>query len=133
MKNFEYAKLFLHCESAKTRNGFKHTATLYNGGDCMNNATAYCYNRTWEVYTYQTVILNALRNEIDRIITNAIKHIKSAKNFERLNASRRAYVVFVIMSNTPKTSYLSRLIAAYNHFGGKYRAMTLQDAIARNL
>ena len=44
------------CESVNTRNGFKHTAKLIvNGLD--RDETKCCYlNRTWEAYTYQSVL-----------------------------------------------------------------------------
>lgn len=43
-------------EADKTRNGFKHTATLFVDGRPVDKATAHYLNRTWESYEYQTVI-----------------------------------------------------------------------------
>jgi hypothetical protein len=54
-------KLSIVCESQGTRYGFRHIARLMvNGID--NNMTAKCcyYNRTWESFEFQTVILNLL-------------------------------------------------------------------------
>jgi hypothetical protein len=51
------------CESLNTRNGFKHEATLFNtlGNDI--DTVKVCYlNRTWESFTYETV-LNKLLNK----------------------------------------------------------------------
>ena len=44
------------CDTANTRNGFKHTATLlFNGID--REDTKMCYqNRTWERYQYESVL-----------------------------------------------------------------------------
>jgi len=44
------------CQSLSTRNGFKHTATLYlNSVEVLN--TKICYlNRTWESYQFESVI-----------------------------------------------------------------------------
>ena len=44
------------CNSKKTRNGFKHTATLIRNGNEVGE-TKICYlNRTWESYEYESVI-----------------------------------------------------------------------------
>lgn len=50
------------CDYDKTRNGFKHTATLFiDGIEC--NSTKICYlNRTWEAYEYQSVLLKLINN-----------------------------------------------------------------------
>jgi len=48
------------CEAGNTRNGFKHTATLMRDGENIDS-TKICYlNRTWEAYTYQSVLLQIL-------------------------------------------------------------------------
>lgn len=45
------------CQWRKTRNGFKHEATLFlSGSECETVKVCYL-NRTWERYEYQTVIL----------------------------------------------------------------------------
>lgn len=44
------------CNSASTRNGFKHVATLcLNGHECETAKICYL-NRTWERFTYQSVL-----------------------------------------------------------------------------
>lgn len=44
------------CEYEKTRNGFRHLATLiYNGRDVETVKCTY-QNRTWERYEFQTVL-----------------------------------------------------------------------------
>jgi hypothetical protein len=57
MKIFRINKnIEIVCEWKKTRNGFKHTATLmYDGKEV--DSTKCCYlNRTWESYEYQSVL-----------------------------------------------------------------------------
>ena len=48
-------KIEIVCESEKTRNGFRHLATLlFNGRE--EDSTKVCYlNRTWERFEFQTV------------------------------------------------------------------------------
>jgi hypothetical protein len=45
------------CDYKSTRNGFKHIATLLKNGQAIYD-TKVCYlNRTWERYTYESVML----------------------------------------------------------------------------
>ncbi|MEI6775164.1 MAG: hypothetical protein WCL18_10780 [bacterium] len=57
MKTFEINKTtIIVCNYQKTRNGFKHTATLIINNNEIDN-TKICYqNRTWESYEYETVL-----------------------------------------------------------------------------
>jgi hypothetical protein len=44
------------CNSADTRNGFKHVASLCRNGERIAE-TKICYlNRTWERFTYESVL-----------------------------------------------------------------------------
>lgn len=53
-------KIEIVCDSMKTRNGFKHVATLLINGTEQED-TKICYlNRTWERYEYQSVILKLI-------------------------------------------------------------------------
>lgn len=45
---------------AKTRNGFKHEATILKNGQEVGFAKVNYLNRTWEAYEYQTAISNAI-------------------------------------------------------------------------
>jgi len=48
------------CDSKGTRSGFKHIASLLRNGSEINK-TKICYlNRTWEGFTYETVLLKAI-------------------------------------------------------------------------
>lgn len=67
------------CEWKKTSYGFKHeaTATLYlkneKGTTCYNSFNKACYyNRTWENYTFQSVILGAMNKMFKGIKDNKI-------------------------------------------------------------
>ena len=57
MKTFRINdKLFIVCNYVKTRNGFKHTASLFENG-LISSETKVCYlNRTWESFEFETVI-----------------------------------------------------------------------------
>lgn len=44
------------CETKNTRNGFKHVATLLCRGNELESVKVCYLNRTWERYTYETVM-----------------------------------------------------------------------------
>lgn len=44
------------CETHSTRNGFKHTATLFKNGFDYDTVKVCYLNRTWESFRYQTVL-----------------------------------------------------------------------------
>lgn len=90
--------LNIFCEYVKTSYGFKHEATLqlwlYNGNDCerveaFDKATY--YNRTWERFTFESVIIGAFnkalkqvkdageKKKIERIKNNLLKAVNGYK------------------------------------------------------
>lgn len=48
------------CESKSTRQGFKHEAVLCRGGYEVLKVKECYLNRTWERFTYETVLLKAI-------------------------------------------------------------------------
>lgn len=68
------------CESSDTRNGFKHTATLLtNGRDTGETVKCNYLNRTWESYTYQSVLYKLIQkskwldDEEKKLYTNKVR------------------------------------------------------------
>lgn len=49
-------KVEIYCESQNTRSGFRHLATLFINGTERDKAKACYINRTWEKFTFETVI-----------------------------------------------------------------------------
>jgi hypothetical protein len=68
-----------------TRSGFYHKSKLYFNGELLSEARASYLNRTWESYTYQTVMKDAVRNAIE----NEILAEKSKRQIKRLTKSLR--------------------------------------------
>jgi len=63
MTNFQINEsTTVKCKTWSSRNGFLHTAELYQNGSRTHKAQVKYYNRTWEKYQYQTVIRNVLEN-----------------------------------------------------------------------
>ena len=58
MKIFALGKNYtIVCNTKDTRNGFKHTASLCGKSGSSFYETKICYlNRTWERFTYETVL-----------------------------------------------------------------------------
>lgn len=62
IKNFTFV-----CTSKNTRNGFKHEAQMLINETFVSEATQHWVNRTWESFTYQSVIRNCVKNYIAQI------------------------------------------------------------------
>lgn len=61
METFKINKeLEVICEWKKTRNGFKHTASLMRNGRNIEEVKCNYLNRTWERYTYESVLQKLL-------------------------------------------------------------------------
>ena len=48
------------CNSQSTRYGFRHLATLHKNGFEIAKAKCLYYNRTWESYEFESVILKII-------------------------------------------------------------------------
>lgn len=101
----EYTRLFecnngftimLSADSRNTRNGFAHDAkiTVYpnNGTFCGYSVSAHCYylNRTWEKYTYQTVLQQACHNAMECRADELKAQFLQEKGYKRLTKKRAA-------------------------------------------
>lgn len=65
MKIFEINKdLKIVCESKKTRNGFKHEATLFKDNTKLESVKICYLNRTWERYEFESVLFRAIDESI---------------------------------------------------------------------
>jgi hypothetical protein len=76
--------------SRNTRTGFAHDTTLFKNDREIGRATAIYYNRTWECYTYQTVMQRAINNIIENLYDEFIADFKAENNIKRLTAEKRA-------------------------------------------
>jgi hypothetical protein len=58
-------RITIICEYKNTRNGFKHVAHLFLGTQEIEKRK-WCYlNRTWERFTYQSVMLDLVNRSIN--------------------------------------------------------------------
>ena len=76
------------CEWKKTRNGFKHECELFINDHFEIKATCNYYNRTWESYEYQSVMLRAVSILLEEY-TEHLKDIFKRKNgYEKMTQKR---------------------------------------------
>lgn len=76
-------------EYKNTRNGFCHISELYNDGKLISVAKRSYLNRTWESYTYQSVMKDAVHNAIEEEILAQ----KSLRGIKRLTKTLREDIV----------------------------------------
>lgn len=61
MRIFNLNKVYsVVCNSESTRYGFRHLATLHKNGFEIAKAKACYYNRTWESFQFETVMLDLI-------------------------------------------------------------------------
>lgn len=76
-------------EWASTRNGFKHTSTLFINGYEWQKSTCHYINRTWENYAFQTVMLRAIADLMEKIYDRELEHYKNINNIKRLTKAKK--------------------------------------------
>ncbi len=65
MKIFKINKdIEIVCKSENTRYGFRHLATLFKNGIEETKGKCCYYNRTWESYEFQSVLMNVINKSI---------------------------------------------------------------------
>ena len=78
------------CRSRNTRHGFAHDAELFLGnGYLIGEATCRYLNRTWERYCYQSVMIEVIRQKIDRLTAAATAEFKRQQDISRITEKRR--------------------------------------------
>ena len=86
----------LSADSRNTRHGFAHDAkiTVYpnNGTFCGYSVSAHCYylNRTWERYTFQTVLQQACRAAMAGRADELLAAYKTDNGYQRMTKKRAA-------------------------------------------
>lgn len=76
-------------ESESTRYGFRHICVMFINDYHRTTIYHSYYNRTWESYTYQTVMLEAIQEVLDKIYENELQDYKEQNGIKRLTAAKR--------------------------------------------
>lgn len=77
-------------DARNTRHGFMHICELSINGYHAQTATAYYYNRTWENYRFQSVILSAITQEMEYKKHCITYWFKNEKGYKNITAKRKA-------------------------------------------
>ena len=76
-------------ESEDTRHGFRHVCNLFINDYNRATISRSYYNRTWERYTYQTVMMEAIQAVMDEIYESELRYYKEHNDIKRLTAAKR--------------------------------------------
>ena len=68
-----------------TRNGFAHDTKMYIDGILEMENSAHYLNRTWESYTFQSVMKQAVYLRIEQEINKLVHEYKEANNKQRIS------------------------------------------------
>jgi hypothetical protein len=74
-------KIEIVCDSVGTRYGFRHDARLFVNGNETEKAKICYYNRTWESFEFQTVVLKLLE-KTNRLTEIEKTNFKNSVNFQ---------------------------------------------------
>ena len=109
-KEINSVKFTLFCESWTNRTSWGHKVTLYRNDSVVSSARVRYYNRTWEVYQYQSAIKCVIWNVIAELKELAKTAFKKLHGYKILTKKRA--VEFA--------EYLTRE-QAYNMYNELYR------------
>lgn len=99
-KEFEFVNT-----SRNTRSGFAHDTTLLINGWEEAKHTCHYLNRTWECYTYQTVMFGAIRDLIDWRENYLTDKFKADKGYAKLTAKRKEELKPIIENDSLLKEY----------------------------
>ena len=76
-------------DSESTRYGLRHICVMFINDYHRTTIHHSYYNRTWETYTYQTVMLEAIQEVMDEIYEKELSYYKEHNGIKRLTAAKR--------------------------------------------
>jgi hypothetical protein len=85
----------------KNYSGFVHETVLFRNGEYVGENKIQYYNRTWEVYTHQSVMKGLIRNVMDAFMEEYISNWKEFHNIKRLTAQKKEVMMEEFQNNVP--------------------------------
>lgn len=113
MQIFEYKNFKIVGDSYSNSRSWGHTAVVFKGDYELSRSKIRYYNRTWERYTYQSVILDALYVAIKERECRLIADYKEKTKASRITKHKKEEVVEC-------DSEIIELRDAYDYFKDKY-------------
>jgi len=87
-----------------------HRSVLHLNGYKLTEAKLTYYNRTWEAYQFQSVMLQAVEDYISGLLWKAIDSYKRENNIKRLTKDKKQIVVSKFEKENTELSKLKRSI-----------------------
>ena len=87
--------------SRSNRSGFVHETKLYKNNSLIAENKVQYYNRTWEVYTYQTVMKGAVYALMDAEFEAFKADYKIQHDIKRLTKAKEAEMMHELAENKP--------------------------------
>ena len=72
-----------------TRNGFAHDAEFFYNGFSLVKTSCHYINRTWENYTFQSVMLKAIGIAMDEYTERQKRDFKAENGYRKMTAQRK--------------------------------------------
>lgn len=84
-------KFYLVARSWSNSRGWGHECDLYWGADCIvQHSRIKYYNRTWERWQYQSVMIQCLEDYIQKKTEWHMNYYKDKNNIKRMTVQKRA-------------------------------------------
>ena len=83
------------------RSGFVHETELMLNNWILGRNKVQYYNRTWEVYTYQTVMKGCVSQLMEELMEEFKNNWKSTHGIKRLTEAKRKAMMEDFENNTP--------------------------------
>lgn len=80
-------------EYENSRNGFNHKTTAFRGAYEYGTYKVHYINRTWEMYTYQSSMSNAVSTIYEEELNYYINNYKENNNIDRFKKGQKDQVI----------------------------------------
>ena len=106
------------CDWHGTRNGFAHDVTMMENWRTLAKARLHYINRTWECWSYQSAILEAVDEVMTERAERMERKLKSENGWGKMTATRRE----TLRRHLELDSEYSTLQKLYKELKGHYPA-----------
>ena len=80
------------CNAKNTRSGFAHTCELYRGTSFVQKSQCNYLNRTWESYTYQSVMKQTVHCKMEEVKFELVDNYKRENNVKRIKQETKELI-----------------------------------------
>lgn len=114
-KHFNFKGFNIYCYGWETSSSWGHHATLFDASHEIASDKIRYYNRTWESYTYQSVILSTIRKAIEERKSVIFDTYKYYNNIKRLKKETKESLI-------ADDERIKDLQDAYKYFDKEYHS-----------